>query len=87
VGRGPGPHPVRHLLGESGRAARPQELRRLHAGGAAGGARRHRARHRRARGQRHRLLHRRHAARLHACLDGEAGRPPRGQRHLLHRPY
>ena len=60
---GAGPHGVRHLVGEPGRAARAQGLRGLHARGPARGARRDRAGDRRARRQRHRLLPGRHAAR------------------------
>jgi hypothetical protein len=43
VGGGPGPQRVRHLLGQPGRGAGAQELRRLPAGRAVGGTRRHHA--------------------------------------------
>src|SRR5258708_6118467 len=65
-----GPHGVRDLLGESGRQARAEGLRRLHGRGAARGDGCGSARHRPARGQRHRLLPARYAARGDAGLSG-----------------
>ena len=53
-----------------------EELRGLHAGGAAGGARRDRAGDRREANQCHRLLPRRHPARLHPRLHGGEARQP-----------
>ncbi len=62
VRRRPGLHRLRDLLGQSRRGAQPQDLRGLHGGGPARGARRHRAGDRRDGRQRDRLLPRRHAA-------------------------
>ena len=76
-----GPYGVRHLLGQSRRAARREELRALHAGGHPRGARRDREGDRRAEGQRRRLLRRRHAARRHARLPGRHRRRAHRQRH------
>ena len=70
VGGRPGPHRVRHLLGQSRRAARAQGFRGLPDRGHARRARRDREGDRREGGQRDRLLPRRHAARRDARLHG-----------------
>ncbi len=86
VGRRPGPHRVRRLLGQPGPAPRGEGLRRLHARRLARRDRRHRAGDRRVENQRHRLLPRRHAARLHARVLRGEGRGPGRLRDLLRQP-
>ena len=69
--RRPGPHGVRDLLGQSGRAAsRKKDFEDYMRDGVARGARRHRAGDRREQGPHHRLLRRRHAAVVDARLHG-----------------
>ena len=85
VVRRAGPHGVRHLLGQSRRAPRGEELRGLHARGPARRARRDQGGDRRGRGQRHRLLRRRHLDGGHARLDGGEGRQAHRQRDVLRR--
>ena len=65
-----GPDGVLHLVGQSGRAARREELRALHARGHLRGPRRDRGGDRREEGHGHRLLRRRHAARGRPRLHG-----------------
>ncbi len=70
MGGEPGLHGLLHLVGEPGRATRRQGLRGLPGGGAARGARRHRAGDRRARGGGGRLLPRRNAAFVRSFVSG-----------------
>ena len=72
-----GPHGVRDLVGQPGRAARAQELRGLHGSKARSRRSTRSSRRPASRGQRHRLLPRRHAARRDARLPGGEGRRPR----------
>ena len=69
VGRGPGPHRVRHLLGESGRAAGRKDHERLPARRPRRGAGGGRAGDRRVQRQRDRVLPGRHPARRNARVS------------------
>ena len=75
-----GPHGVRHLLGQPGRAPRQEGLGSLYPRGPPIRARHDRAGDRRERGQRHRLLRRRHAAGRGAGADGAGRRRPHPHR-------
>ena len=78
LGRGRGPDGLRHLLGQSRREARPQDLRGLHGRRAARCFGRRREGDRREEDQHHRLLPGRHPARRHSGLyGGQEDRPRR----------
>ncbi len=83
LGGRPGPHGFCDLLGQPRREARQEDLRGLHARGAARRARCDGGGDRRAHGQCHRLLPRRHAARRHARLYGHEARHPGQERDLF----
>ena len=82
VARRPGPHGVRHLVGEPRFVVRRQGLRGLHAGRSARGARSRRTRHRRTGGERGQILPRRNTPERTLGVASRKGRHEAREHHV-----